>query len=423
MRIAVVGSGIAGNVIAASLHREHDVVVFEARDRPGGHSNTHLVEYQGRQYAVDSGFIVYNEKNYPQFTRLLARIGIATQPSCMSFSVRNERIGLEYCGTNLNSLFAQRRNLLNATFLRMLREILRFNARAPSLLDADAPEVALGEYLAREGYSAYFIEHYVIPMGAAIWSTRPGLMLEFPARFFVRFLHNHGMLSAGKQLAWRSIVGGSQSYVRKLTAPFRQAIRTNCAVERIRRLPDRVLLKCRETDFEIFDRVFLACHSDQALAMLEEPSRAERDVLGAIRFQRNEAVLHLDSSLLPTRRRAWAAWNYHVMPDVAGPVTLTYNMNILQSLPAPTPILVTLNRSDAIDPSRILARETYDHPLFSPDATLAQGRHRELNGHKGTYYCGAWWRNGFHEDGVESALQAVRHFEEDDAKRALHRAG
>ncbi len=423
MKIAIVGSGIAGNVAALQLHRHHEITVYEAGDRPGGHSHTHSVDFQGQRFEIDSGFIVYNEENYPEFTRLLAALQVTTQPSCMSFSVRNERIGLEYCGTNLNTIFAQRSNLVSMQFWRTLLEIRRFNARAPALLRPGAPEIPLGEYLRAQGYSRAFTDHYIVPMGAAIWSTRPGLMLKFPAQFFIRFLQNHGMLSMGKPLAWRSIVGGSQRYVERLVAPFRHRIRLRTPVERVRRTPAGVFVKARGLEAERFDRVFMACHSDQALALYADPSPLERSVLGAIPYQVNHAVLHVDTSLLPTSRRAWAGWNYHVMSDPEGPVCLTYDMNVLQGLRAPTRFLVTLNRTDAIDPRAVLAEVRYEHPLFSPASTRAQALHRTLNGAHGIYYCGAWWRNGFHEDGVVSALQAVAHFEEDNAQRAVHRAG
>lgn len=423
MKIAIVGSGIAGNVVARQLHARHEIIVFEAGDRPGGHSNTHSVEVQGQRYDIDSGFIVYNEDNYPGFTRLLAELGVATQPSRMSFSVRDEHSDLEYCGTSLNTVFAQRRNLVSAQFWRTLLEIRRFNARAPRLLRAGAPEIPLGEYLRVEGYSTAFTDHYIVPMGAAIWSTRPGLMLKFPAQFFIRFLQNHGMLTMGTPLAWRSITGGSQRYVERLVAPFRDRIRLRTPVERVRRTPAGLFVKARGLEPERFDRVFMACHSDQALAMYGDPSPLERGVLGAIPYQANHAVLHVDASLLPRSRRAWAAWNYHVMGDREGPVCLTYDMNVLQDLRAPVRFLVTLNRTDAIDPRTVLAEVRYEHPLFSPASTRAQARHRELDGTHGIYYCGAWWRNGFHEDGVASALAAVAHFEEDHAQRAVQRAG
>ena len=422
MKIAIVGSGIAGNVVAHRLHRAHDITVYEAASHVGGHTHTHSVEQAGRRYEVDTGFIVFNDRTYPNFIALLDELGVASQESSMSFSVRDESSGLEYNGTTLNTLFAQRRNLLRPHFLGMIRDILRFNRAAPAILTEPGGELPLGELLERGRYGRAFIEHYIVPMGAAIWSTDPESMLAFPARFFVRFLHNHGMLSVNDRPLWRTIRGGSARYVEKLTAPFRDRIRLDTPVEWIRRLPGSVIVKARGHDPLRYDVAFLACHSDQALALLADPSVAEREVLGAIPYQRNEAVLHTDVGLLPKSRRAWAAWNYHVLPGQRGPVALTYNMNILQRLDAPTPFLVTLNRSGAIDPARVIKRIAYHHPLYTPASVAAQARPRELNGRLCTYYCGAWWRNGFHEDGVVSALQAISHFEQDHAQRAVYRS-
>jgi len=303
----------------------------------------------------------------------------------------------------------------------MVRDILRFNREAPGLLEEPGGELPLGELLARGRYGRAFVDHYVVPMGAAIWSTDPASMMRFPARFFVRFLHNHGMLTVNDRPTWRTVRGGSARYVEKLTAPFRDRIRLATPVEQVRRIPGGVLVRPRGHEAQRYDAVFLACHSDQALALLADPSEAEREVLGAIPYQANEAVLHTDARLMPRRRLAWAAWNYHVRPG-GGPVALTYNMNILQRLDAPTPFLVTLNHTDAIDPDRIIRRVTYDHPLYTPASVAAQARHREVDGARATYFCGAWLRNGFHEDGVASALAAVGHFRDDHAQRALHRS-
>jgi len=424
MKIAVIGTGIAGNVAAYHLCRDHEVTVFEAASHVGGHTHTHEVEHAGQVYNVDTGFIVFNDRTYPHFKRLLEELEVASQPSHMSFSVRDEASGLEYNGTSLNSLFAQRRNLLRPSFWRMIRDILRFNREAPALLDPAADEICLGDYLAAGGYGRPFIDHYIIPMGAAIWSTDPDNMQRFPARYFVRFLHNHGMLSVNDRPQWRVIRGGSARYVERLTAPFRERIRLDTPVQWMRRTPGQVLIKSLDHGVERFDAAFIACHSDQALRLLLDPSPAEREVLGAICYQRNEAVLHTDERLLPKRRLAWAAWNYHVLPQHDGHVALTYNMNILQSLDAPRPFLVTLNHSESIDPHKIIKRIDYDHPLYTPRGVAAQARQREINGPRNTYYCGAYWRFGFHEDGVVSALQALEHFGRDtDAQRTLSRAG
>jgi len=412
MKIAVIGSGIAGNVVAYRLAHEHELTVFEAGSHAGGHTHTHEVEQGGRRYSVDTGFIVFNDWTYPNFIRLLEGLGVASQPSPMSFSVRDEQSGLEYNGTSLDSLFAQRRNLLRPSFWRLIRDILRFNREAPALLLDSAGDVSLGEYLSAGGYSPEFVEHYIIPMGAAVWSTDPASVRRFPARYFVRFFDNHGMLSVDRRPQWRVIRGGSARYVEALTAHFRDRIRLETPVQSVRRVAGQVYVKARGHENERFDAVFLACHSDQALAILADATPLERELLGAIPYQTNEAVLHTDARLMPRARRAWAAWNYHVLADRRDQAALTYNMNILQTLDAPAPFLVTLNRTEAIDPSKILKRIRYEHPLYTPTGVAAQARQAEINGPLNTYYCGAYWRYGFHEDGVWSAVEALGHFEE-----------
>lgn len=423
MKIAIIGTGISGNVVAHRLHREHDITLFEADDHIGGHTHTHTVELDGEAHQVDTGFIVFNDRTYPNFVELLAELGVESQPSCMSFSVRSERSGLEYSGTSLNTLFAQRRNLLRPSFYRMIRDILRFNRESLKLL-AGGNEVTLGEHLQANGYSRELIDDYLIPMGAAIWSTDPARMLGFPARYFVRFLHNHGLLSIDDRPTWRVIKGGSARYVEKLTAPFRDRIRLRTPVEYVRRLPDRVLVKARGMEPEFYDHVFFACHSDQARRLLADGTPLEREVLSAIRYQENEVVLHTDTSLLPRTRRAWAAWNYHVLRADAGRVALTYNMNILQGLTGRHTFCVTLNRTEMVDPAKIIKRLVYHHPLYTPAAVAAQQRQHEVNGVNRTYFCGAYWRFGFHEDGVVSALNALRHFRQTAyAQRHLSRVG
>lgn len=411
MRIAIIGSGIAGNTIAYHLQREHDITVFEAGSHIGGHTHTHDIELDGRRHAVDTGFIVFNDRTYPNFIALLDELGVAWQPSHMSFSVRCEKTGLEYNGTNLNTLFAQRRNLLRPAFYRMIQDILRFNRQALELL-AEGPEIRLGDCLAQNGYGQDFIDYYIIPMGSAIWSTEARQMLQFPARFFVRFFHHHGMLTVNDRPQWRVIRGGSASYVEALTAGFRDRIRLNTPVAEVRRLKRSVRVKSVGGVEESFDWVFFACHSDQALAMLKDPSAAEREVLGAIPYQENSIYLHTDRSLLPKRKLAWAAWNYHVTAKPLDRVAVTYNMNILQGLDAREQILVTLNHTDHINPAKVIKRLTYHHPVYTTAGTLAQARHGEISGINRTAYCGAYWRNGFHEDGVVSALAALRHFRE-----------
>ena len=426
MKIAIIGAGIAGNVVARGLHPRHDITVLEAGNHVGGHSHTHHVEVGGAAFAVDTGFIVYNDATYPRFSRLLAELGVATQASAMSFSVRNETTGLEYNGTSINTLFAQRRNLLRLRFHRMWRDILRFNRHAPALLDTQLHhDVTLGDYVREHKYSREFVDDYLLPMASAIWSAAPVDIGAMPARFLIGFFRNHGMLSVNDRPQWRTVSGGSEKYVERLVAPFRSRIHLRSPVAGVRRSNGRVLLRMRNGERQQYDRVFFACHADQALALLEDASVAERSILGAIPFQENEVVLHTDTRLLPQRRLAWAAWNYHVTREPAERVCVTYNMNILQALAAPQTLCVTLNRSAAIDPVKVIRRVTYHHPLFTGDAVAAQARLRQINGVNRSYYCGAYWRYGFHEDGVVSAEQALESFstEVPDAQRALYRLG
>ncbi|NJD33078.1 MAG: FAD-dependent oxidoreductase [Gammaproteobacteria bacterium] len=425
MRIAVVGAGVAGLYAAWRLARTHDVTLYEANDYAGGHTNTVDVEYGGRTWAVDTGFIVFNDWTYPNFIAMLDELRVGWQPSNMSFSLRCERTGLEYNGTSVNSLFAQRRNLVRPAFLRMIADILRFNSRAKSLVGAADHSLTLGEYLSAGGYSRQFIEHFILPMGRAIWSAEATAMLEFPVRFFVEFFDRHGFLSVDDRPVWRTVRGGSREYVRALLAATRARVELATPVESIRRLPDRVVLRTARGDNESFEHVFLACHADQALAMLEAPTAAESEVLGALPYAANEAILHTDASLLPRRPLARAAWNYHLLADPQEPVAVTYDMNVLQSLDAPCRFLVTLNHRRAIDERRILRSFSYHHPVYHPRGVAAQQRHRELNGARRTYFCGAYWRSGFHEDGVVSAQAALGHFDEDleRAQLPLQRVG
>ncbi len=338
----------------------------------------------------------------------------------MSFSVRCEKTALEYNGTSLNSLFAQRRNCVKPAFLRMVADILRFNRRAPALLRGDSHHLCLGDYLDREGYSRYFVDHYIIPMGAAIWSSRPIDMLHFPARFFVEFFANHGFLSVNERPTWRVISGGSREYVKRLTARFARHIHLNTPVASIQRQPHGVALRLQSGAVEQFDQVFIACHSDQALRLLSDPSRQEADILGAITYQANEALLHTDERLMPRRPLAWAAWNYHLPIEQYDRVTVTYNMNILQSIEAPAQFLLTLNRNADVDPSKVLGSYVYHHPVYTPAAVAAQQRRREINGSRRTYYCGAYWSYGFHEDGVRSALASLDDFRRIQADEQPH---
>ncbi len=408
MRIAIVGAGISGLVAAYLLSRQHEVVVFEGAARLGGHTHTRDVETPEGRVAIDSGFIVYNERNYPGLVRLLDELGVATQPSSMSFSVQSERTGLEYNGTTLNTLFAQRRNLLRPSFWRMIREILRFNREAPRVLEGEEAGRTLGEYLDTNRYSRDFVEYYIVPMGAAIWSTGPVQMRQFPIRGFVQFFHNHGMLTVDDRPEWRVIRGGSYRIVEKLIRPFEDQIRLGSPVRAIRRTESGVTVQTEAAGTESFDRVVIAVHSDQALRMLADPSEAESEILGAIAYQANDTVLHTDRRLLPKRARAGAAWNYFVPAQARDAVAVTYDMNVLQSLSSRERYCVTLNRSDEIDPKRVLERMVYEHPQFTPASFDAQTRRSEISGVRRTHYAGAYWGWGFHEDGLQSGVAAAR---------------
>ena len=329
----------------------------------------------------------------------------------MSFSVRNESTGLEYNGTSLNALFAQRSNFFKPSFYAMIRDILRFNKQSLALLKDDS-EIKLGEYLAQNNYGQIFIHHYIIPMGAAIWSTDAAQMLDFPARFLVRFFHHHGFLTLNKRPQWRTVAGGSAQYVTAITAPFKDRIFLNAPIASVSRDKESVKIKPQNSAEKSFDYVFFSCHSDQALALLgNNASPNEREILGAIPYQENSVYLHYDKKLMPKRQLAWAAWNYHVSEQPANKVRVTYNMNILQNLTSPEPILVTLNHTDSIDPGKVIKRLSYTHPVFTLAGAAAQARHAEISGINRTGYAGAYWRNGFHEDGVVSALAALQHFE------------
>jgi predicted NAD/FAD-binding protein len=411
MKIAVVGTGISGNVAAYYLNKNHDITVFEANDYIGGHTHTHDIELNGKQFSVDSGFIVFNYKTYPNFTRLLSELGVEEQLSTMSFGVKCEKTGLEYMGSTINSLFAQRRNLLRPSFWKMIGDILRFNREATTLIETQGDDITLGDYLQRGNYSQVFIDYYLVPMAAAVWSADLKLMFKFPARYLIQFFHNHGLLSVNDRPDWYVIKGGSKSYVTALTSEFKDKIRLNCPVNLVERTPAGVKITSSYGE-EQFDAVFMACHSDQALGILNQPTKVEQEVLGAINYQPNEVLLHTDQTVLPKRKRAWAAWNYHLLDDDQDQVPVTYNMNILQGLDSPEQFCVTLNNTSAIDPSKVLKRMRYAHPIYTVEAVAAQARHDEIN-RDGIYYCGAYWRYGFHEDGVTSALNALNQFDRD----------
>lgn len=411
MKIAIIGSGISGLTAAWLLHKRHDITVFEANDYIGGHTHTVDVELNGEQHAIDTGFIVYNDRTYPNFIALLRELGVDSQPTSMSFSVRCDRTGIEYNGTSLNTMFAQRRNFFRPRFIRMIRDILRFNREAVELLASENEEQTVDEFLHEKGYGSAFSEQYLLPMGAAIWSCPPETFGQFPMRFIAEFYHNHGLLSLTNRPQWRVICGGSKCYVEKLTAGFRNRIRLNSPVEMVSRNEESVSIHLPgSAEAHSYDHVVFACHSDQALAILGAgASPTERELLGAFPYQQNIAVLHTDESVLPRRRKVWASWNYQIGKE--GPrqaATVTYNMNILQRLPTQTTFNVTLNSEDLIEPSRIIDRFVYHHPIYSTRRRAVQRRHGEVVDRNRTSFCGAYWRNGFHEDGVVSAMAVCR---------------
>jgi predicted NAD/FAD-binding protein len=406
MRIAVVGSGIAGLASSWLLARRHEVTLFEANDYFGGHTHTHHVEVAGRRHAVDSGFIVYSPRHYPLLTRLLAELGVDSQPTTMSFSVRNEASGLEYNAGSVDGLFCQRRNLFSPRFLGMVRDLLRFYREAPLLLSHPGDGPTLDQYLRLGGYGEAFRDEHLVPMAAALWSSPPGRILQSPARHLVRFMANHQLLEVSGRPRWRVVRGGSQSYVRALRARWPVDERPHCPVQGVGRRANEVVVT-HAGGRESFDHVVLACHSDQALALLEEPSPRERSILGAIEYQPNDVVLHTDASLLPRRRKAWGAWNALIPADPAAPCTVSYCMNLLQGIDSPEPLVVTLNRSAAIDPAKVLRRIRYHHPLFTHAAVAAQRRRAQIQGVGRVWFAGAYWGWGFHEDGMRSAVEVA----------------
>jgi uncharacterized protein len=410
MRIAVIGSGISGLVAAYLLSPEHEITVFEANDYIGGHTHTIDVVIAGKTYAVDTGFIVFNTKTYPNFTRLLRKLDVPWQPSSMSFSLHCKKTGLVFSPSSLNSLFAQRGNLLRPSFYRMILDALRFRRNSLALLDKKDDHITLENYLERHQYSRFFRNNFIIPMGSAIWSSDPYKFRNFPARYFVEFFYNHGILNIRNQPQWLVIKGGSRQYVKPLVRAFKDRIRTNTPIASVRRMSDRVEIMQANGENESFDQVIIATHSDQALAMLSDPSEAERRILGSIPYQENETVLHTDTSVLPPQRSAWASWNYYNPPEKVGRVAVTYDMNILQNLKADVEFCVTLNWPGRLDPAKVYRKLVYHHPIYDPEGLKARKCHAEINGFHRTYFCGAYWGYGFHEDGVNSALEVCRYF-------------
>jgi len=410
MKIAIIGGGVSGLTVAYLLHSEHEVTVFEAGAHAGGHTNTIRVDSPYRTQFLDTGFIVFNDRNYPNFERLMRRLGVTWQPSEMSFSVSDGSGDFEYSSGSLNGLFADRRHLVSASFLRMVAEVPRFQRAARALLRRDDERISLRDWLAQQRFSDHFVERLIVPQASAVWSADPRQMWSFPALFLARFFENHGMLGLRGRPQWRTIAGGSVRYVDALTAEFRDRIRLSTPVQSVERDEQHVTVHTQGAGAERFDQVVLATHSDQALRLLSDASEQERQVLGAIPYQLNEAVLHTDRALLPRRERAWASWNYHLLEEQLGRTTVTYHLNRLQSLDADQEYCVTLNLTDRIDPEKVLRRIEYAHPVYTPQGLRAQRRFAEISGRRRTHFAGAYWSWGFHEDGVNSALRVAQAF-------------
>jgi len=412
-KIAIIGSGISGLTAAYLLSKKHEVTVFERNDYIGGHTATVDIEKSGELHAIDTGFIVFNDKTYPHFLALLNEIGIGKVPTEMSFSVHNCDTGLEYNGHNLNTLFAQRRNLFRPKFWLLVKNILRFNKLCKKIYQEDiySDGLTLGQFLEEHQFSDFFAEHYILPMGAAIWSSSLAQMEDFEFKFFVKFFNNHGLLNIADRPQWYVIPGGSRSYLSPLCESFKDRIHTNIHIDSITRNDNNVQLHFNDSTIKIFDDVIIACHSDQALALLGDASEDEKAVLSAMPYSENSVILHTDKRLLPVREKAWASWNYQLSNDRTKAASVTYNMNILQGIESDTTFCVTLNQKQDIDPNSILREFTYHHPIFSSSSIQAQQLRYKICGVKNTHFAGAYWHNGFHEDGVKSAVEVARRFD------------
>lgn len=416
-KIAIIGSGISGLTCGHLLHLEHDIQVFEENDYIGGHTATKDVTIEGEKFAIDTGFIVFNDWTYPNFIKLMDKLGVESQATEMSFSVKNDAEDLEYNGNTINSLFAQRRNFLRPKFYRIVRDILRFNTLCKTIYAEKSAEQfghgTLGEFLTQNSFSNDFNKNYILPMCAAIWSSSLDDIKAFPLAFFLQFFNNHGLLNIADRPQWRTIVGGSREYIEPLTKGFADKINLDSGVRSVLRKPQHVEIVLKTGEIMQFDDVIFACHSDQALALLETPSHQQKSILGGIPYLNNEVVLHTDTSILPKRRLAWASWNYLLtgeQGEARAPTSLTYNMNILQRLESDTTFCVTLNNTSNIRPESIVETYQYAHPQFSSATIKAQSRRKEICGIGGIHFCGAYWYNGFHEDGVRSALDVCKRF-------------
>lgn len=404
-RIAIVGTGISGLTCAYLLKNHYDISLFECNNYIGGHTNTVSVVENERYLNIDTGFIVFNEQNYPNLCRLFNQLEVPSQDSDMSFSVHCEQTGLVYNGTSLSSLFIQKSNLVNFAFIYMLKEILRFNKHARQVLETGISDnITVQDFIKFHNYSDGFYEHYLLPLGASLWSSPASRFRQFPVKFVLDFLNNHSMLQVNNRPLWKTVSGGSSEYVKRMTRSFADRIHLSHPVSAIRRATDHIELRFADGVTACFDEVIIATHSDQALRLLEEPQENEQEILSGFRYEHNDVVLHTDTRLLPPVKKAWASWNYRLSADDTRPAAVTYNMNMLQSLNTDTTYCVSLNQGDAIDRTQIIARYDYTHPQFSPGRDQLQARHHELIRNRGISCCGAYWGYGFHEDGVNSAL-------------------
>ena len=408
LKIAIIGSGISGLTSAYILNKKHDITIYEKNDYIGGHTHTHKIPENNTTFNVDSGFIVYNENTYPNFIRLLDLLNVERQHSNMGFSVKTSYKDFEYSGNSIGSIFAKKSNMFNPYFLNMLKSILRFNKVSIKDLDKIDASTSLIEYLKSKRFSSYFIKYYIVPMAAAIWSTSPKMILKMPALFFIKFFNNHGLLQVKNRPQWWVIKNGSKQYVKKIINQFNGTINLNTPVIKVSRNENQVIIKTK-TNSDVFDAVIFATHSDQSLRLLQDYSDDEKNILSKIKYQKNTALIHTDTSILPKRKNAWSSWNYLLNKD-DDTVTLTYNMNILQSLNASKTYCVTINDCDLVDKDKIIKKINYEHPLFTKDTIESQNNKNLINGVNNTYFCGAYWGNGFHEDGVNSALDVCKHF-------------
>jgi len=411
-KIAIIGSGISGLTCAHLLDKKYDVTVFEKNNYVGGHTATVNVEHNGQHHAIDTGFIVFNNRTYPKFNRLLAMLGVKRKPTEMSFSVHNQKTLFEYNGHGINSLFAQRRNFFRPRFWGLIRDILRFNKMCKLHYKNNNFDsgLKLGDFLREQQFSSFFCEHYILPMGAAIWSTSLSEMENFELKFFIQFFYNHGLLNITDRPQWYVIPGGSRVYVNVIMAQLKNPILTNANIKSVTRGENGIFIEMAEGELEHFDELIFACHSDEALGLLADATNDEKHVLGNIPYSRNEVILHTDTSLLPHRKLAWASWNYRLNDDQNSPACVTYNMNILQGFESDTTFCVTLNQSNAIDPDRVLKKFVYHHPVLSTASVKAQKKRDLISNKNGCHFVGAYWYNGFHEDGVRSALDVTEHF-------------